>query len=155
VKGGTNLTITGDGFDNSTVVVINGQLYYTGDNKTHIVSKNMIVVTTHESVKSSQTVQVYVDGAEVIYNRPLVFNYSEDATPVVFYISPSVITGSGLITLIGQNFGKFDSPFDWVVYFNFFNVRHKKLLLDIDQILCFCKKSDVFIEKLSNILVSG
>ncbi len=110
--GGTNLTITGDGFDNSTVVQINEQRYNAGDNNTHLVSENKIVVTTQGSVNSSHTVQVYVGGVEVICNRPLVFNYSEDATPVVTSISPGVITGSGLITLIGQNFGKSAGAFD-------------------------------------------
>ena len=110
--GGTNLTITGDGFDNSTVVHMNKQVYNAGDNNTHLVSENKIVVTTQGSANSSQTVQVYVDGAEVIYNRPLVFNYSDDATPVVTSISPGVITGSGLITLIGKNFGKSAGAFD-------------------------------------------
>ena len=104
--GGTNITIIGDGFLNSTVVAIGDQHYYAGDNNTSVVSDNTIVVTTQGNFNSSQSVQVYTDGVEVLYDQPYVFNYSVDSTPVVNSISPSVITGASLVTLTGQNFGK-------------------------------------------------
>ncbi len=106
VEGGTNLTITGDGFNNSTLVVIEDQEYHLGGINTIVVTENMIVVTTQSNLNSSQTVQVFVNDLEVLYDKLLLFNYSIEVTPVVYTISPSVITGSCLVTLVGQNFGK-------------------------------------------------
>ena len=99
------MTIIGDGFTNNTVVVINGTTYTNGTNGC-IITYDRINITTLPCTEGSSVITVYVNGTKPLQNTTFTFDCSSTYTPVINTIYPANVTGTGTITLTGNNFGK-------------------------------------------------
>lgn len=98
------MTIRGDGFTNNTVVEIDNKFYMNGTNGTHITYEE-ISITTVPCAEGSSVIRIYVNGTKPVQNTTMNFECSAKYTPVITSIEPTDITGPGIITLTGYNFG--------------------------------------------------
>ena len=102
--GGTNVTIIGDGFNNQTTVIIGDNIYTNGSGGC-LINYNNITLPTLPCSEKTYPIHIYVNNTKSLSNGTMTFTCSEQYTPVVTSIYPESINGSGIITLIGYNFG--------------------------------------------------
>lgn len=126
-EGGTNLTITGDGFSNQTVVVIDNTVYSNSS-----VTYSEIVVSIVPGSNANHSIQIYVGQIEALQNETHTFEYSSEITPIVHSIWPEEITVGTEVTLTGENFGEyfilFIEKIDQVYQETFSNLRLRNLI---------------------------
>ena len=132
INGGTNVTITGNGFSPDSTSITLGTMKFKKNNA--VIEYSKISLITNSSSDSIVNLKVNVNGLDSICTvQPnCLYKFSSTSVPNISKVSPLSVSNSTLITIVGTQFGNDTTKLTVTIGDSYCNIK----TVNDTQILC-------------------